>query len=508
MPNMVKPFRFWVQNVLPTVYDDSLSYYELLNKVVEYLNRTISEVNGVSAELQMFENWVVNYFDSVDFQSMVNEKLDEMAEDGTLDQLINKPKMLVPSDEDKESYKNETLECIASYLVNEIGSNSIVNPAGVVNKDTEFYAVYDDTGKSYTSLFEKDVQNSFDYDDTYDSKPIMYMNCSAMLMLITKCRKYSASPYYYAFNNLADYNESTALSKCWEAGTYNDKPWTFDCMNEVTTWHIAYVMDKSGCTLVKLKDKSKEAYEDVLNTLETGDILFFGNESTYSSRYKGIHHCAYYIKKLSDIDKAGEYYNATFKSVPRDSHNSGEYGYVFHSSSGVADERTDVLRIDTLDYIFFTAHNIDNIYVCKPYSNAMNSNKAQRSTVGWFTAGDEYFLAGKDMSADSVPMDGFGYNENTKKTNLYNLGVRGPIVEVADLNNLTDGLYTITSFQSTANRPSDSGSSSAVVVQYATPNDKRGVQICIDGNGNMYYRIRPNQVSWLRWRKVTATIPE
>ena len=33
-------FRFWCQKVLPIVYDDSLSYYELLNKVVDYLNNT------------------------------------------------------------------------------------------------------------------------------------------------------------------------------------------------------------------------------------------------------------------------------------------------------------------------------------------------------------------------------------------------------------------------------------------------------------------------------------
>ena len=37
-------FRFWCQMTLPIVYDDSLSYYELLNKVVLYLNNTISDV--------------------------------------------------------------------------------------------------------------------------------------------------------------------------------------------------------------------------------------------------------------------------------------------------------------------------------------------------------------------------------------------------------------------------------------------------------------------------------
>lgn len=41
----VRAFRFWCQKVLPAVYDDSLSYYELLCKVVDYLNKVIDELN-------------------------------------------------------------------------------------------------------------------------------------------------------------------------------------------------------------------------------------------------------------------------------------------------------------------------------------------------------------------------------------------------------------------------------------------------------------------------------
>lgn len=37
--------RYYCQMVLPAVYDDSLSYYELLNKVVKYLNDTIKTLN-------------------------------------------------------------------------------------------------------------------------------------------------------------------------------------------------------------------------------------------------------------------------------------------------------------------------------------------------------------------------------------------------------------------------------------------------------------------------------
>lgn len=87
----LKPFRFWVQKVLPTVYDDSLSYYELLNKVVEYLNTMGEDVNLLydtteqytQAFLQLKE-FVETYFDNLDVQEEIDAKLDEMAESGEL----------------------------------------------------------------------------------------------------------------------------------------------------------------------------------------------------------------------------------------------------------------------------------------------------------------------------------------------------------------------------------------------------------------------------------------
>jgi len=83
---MVKyqPFRFWCQKVLPLVYDDSLSYYELLCKVVGYLNNLITDTNQLITEYEELKNMIENF----DFQDEVNKKLDEMAEDGTLDALV------------------------------------------------------------------------------------------------------------------------------------------------------------------------------------------------------------------------------------------------------------------------------------------------------------------------------------------------------------------------------------------------------------------------------------
>ena len=89
-------FKFWCQKVLPLVYDDSLSYYELLCKVVNYLNDVISNVDGLKVDIDnllnaynQLQDYVNNYFDNLDVQEEINNKLDQMVEDGTLADLIN-----------------------------------------------------------------------------------------------------------------------------------------------------------------------------------------------------------------------------------------------------------------------------------------------------------------------------------------------------------------------------------------------------------------------------------
>lgn len=64
----LKPFRFWCQKVLPLVYDDSLSYYEVLCKVVDYINALIEsdkqlsvEINGVYSDLNNIKEWISSF---------------------------------------------------------------------------------------------------------------------------------------------------------------------------------------------------------------------------------------------------------------------------------------------------------------------------------------------------------------------------------------------------------------------------------------------------------------
>ncbi len=68
--NNVTPLYYWVQKVLPLVYDDSLSYYELLGKVVEKLNVLIKN----NAELPSYiQKLIEDYITSGAIKQVITE---------------------------------------------------------------------------------------------------------------------------------------------------------------------------------------------------------------------------------------------------------------------------------------------------------------------------------------------------------------------------------------------------------------------------------------------------
>lgn len=80
----LRTFRFWCQKVLPLVYDDSLSYYEVLCKVIDYLNNLITDTNAIvenvnelSSALKEVQEWINNY-DSSFAESIIEEHLATM----------------------------------------------------------------------------------------------------------------------------------------------------------------------------------------------------------------------------------------------------------------------------------------------------------------------------------------------------------------------------------------------------------------------------------------------
>lgn len=95
---LLTPFKLLCLTNFPFIEDtfDSLTNYELMFKIVEYLNKVIKNQNDVQDNTKnlyeaflTLQNYVNNYFDNLDVQDEINKKLDELVEDGTLSNLIN-----------------------------------------------------------------------------------------------------------------------------------------------------------------------------------------------------------------------------------------------------------------------------------------------------------------------------------------------------------------------------------------------------------------------------------
>lgn len=96
----LKPFRYWCQKVLPLVYDDSLSYYELLSKVLDSLNKAMEDVETLNDDVTALytaytslQNWVTqyveNFFEGEGIENAVDDAIDRMVASGEFDAIVD-----------------------------------------------------------------------------------------------------------------------------------------------------------------------------------------------------------------------------------------------------------------------------------------------------------------------------------------------------------------------------------------------------------------------------------
>ena len=89
-------FTNYIYKAIPLAFDESMSYYETLCGLLYYLKHTVIptvnnnadaliEVQNLMVQLQQY---VDNYFDNLDVQDEINNKLDDMVEQGTLQEII------------------------------------------------------------------------------------------------------------------------------------------------------------------------------------------------------------------------------------------------------------------------------------------------------------------------------------------------------------------------------------------------------------------------------------
>lgn len=454
-------FRFWCQKVLPLVYDDSLSYYELLCRVVKSLNDVIANVDGLEVNINkllqaynQLQEYVNNYFDNLDVQEEINNKLDQMVEDGSLAWIIdnqifkgvmNKVRFMTPNDEQKANYVQESLRNIASYMSVNNFSPCVVG--GIVQNPTRMIYKYAQ-GKGYMGVMGI---GSFDYDDVENiggiDYNIAYIDCSTFLSLILKCIPYNLSAYAYAFST-PNPTQDELMKRSIEDQSMN-KPYTIDWFNNISTANSSFIMNQSGCSLQYVSKNDGGVIsldETVIDQLETGDILYFGRSADYNvGDYLGVYHCGYYLKTLEELNQYGLQYNQTYRAIDN---YDGSKGYVVHCTSTRTGELDygEVVCINTLEKMIEFIPNgstWNNIMTCKPWSNALNDNKALRRTLLMDRRGD----ITRYNTITGADVYGMEYEADTGMLKPSSIGVRGiSLKENDDLNDYLDnGVWIVPS---------------------------------------------------------------
>ena len=117
----VKPLRYWVQHILPLVYDDSLSYMELLGKIVNTLNEVVKNNNLLPDYIM---GLIKEYISSGEIEKVLAEVL--------ANYMLNvkfPPAGLKPATGDGSADDTEAIQGCIDYAYNN-GGMSVYFPSG------------------------------------------------------------------------------------------------------------------------------------------------------------------------------------------------------------------------------------------------------------------------------------------------------------------------------------------------------------------------------------------
>lgn len=160
--NKLTPFKFFCLTNFPFIEEDfdALTNYQLLCKVVEYLNNVIKTTNTIGTQTEKLTNafntlksYVDNYFTNLDVQEEINNKLDQMAENGTLTNLIKS--YLNPIITEQNQKINSLNNQLTEGLNNARTKNELITMADL-SQDVKTAI----TGGSVAVVGENSVQNS------------------------------------------------------------------------------------------------------------------------------------------------------------------------------------------------------------------------------------------------------------------------------------------------------------------------------------------------------------
>ena len=276
----LSPFRLFVKSNFPFIENtyESLDNYGLYCKVVEYLNTVIANENTVENNVQALYNafvelntYVSNYFDNLDVQEEINNKLDDMVEQGTLQEIIS-------------AYLNSK----AIFGFDNVGDMIIAeNLIDGSYAKTMGYHNINDGGKALYKIREKTN------DDVIDNMKIIQMNNAE---LVAELINIVISPEMVGAYGDSVHDDTTSLNCALSFDIINLNAKTYKISDVITAKSNSIIIGNNGI----INKTTTDAYLDISNTtnLIIKDLNIIQTEDVYGYLLLALHCENLYINNI------------------------------------------------------------------------------------------------------------------------------------------------------------------------------------------------------------------
>lgn len=228
----VPPFVRYCAAIIPTMFDDSLSYYEALcalnrfiqTNVIEVINNNAVVTEDYAKNVKELQEYVEHYFDNLDVQEEINNKLDEMAESGQLSDLIaqyiglgalvtfNTLGDLIESENVNVGTKCKTLG--KDEINDGYGAIYTISESGEILLENGLYAtlINDAGGNNYYNEISFTKERYYDTDCYFTTIPKFDSQSNEIPLYIGKAANAQESPEKYAQNNFTTFTCNATLN--------------------------------------------------------------------------------------------------------------------------------------------------------------------------------------------------------------------------------------------------------------------------------------------------------
>ena len=280
MPN-VPPFVKFVCANVPMVFDDSLSYYEALCALWKYVQGMTDVINNNATleeeyieKFDELKEFVDNYFDNLDVQEEINNKLDAMVEDGTLQEII-------------ENY----LQPNVAWTFNSVAEMKTATNL-IEDGYAQTYGFYNanDGGNAKYKI------RAIEEDETPDEKFVISLadeNLVAELItddMVNICQVGGQQNFATVFNYLITNGKKVYVP----AGDYTATDTITITGNTIVLCDGNITLDATDKPLFIIQDKGKKKLTFNGNITCTGNVAFAVGNGEH------CYHCKLYVKNISD----------------------------------------------------------------------------------------------------------------------------------------------------------------------------------------------------------------